>query len=57
MEEDLKSFIKLPWFKKHFLNSADLEILPARYTVQYVMEEMFIYFEKRLTQIADEEPL
>jgi len=57
MEEDLKSFIKLPWFKKHFSNSADLEILPARYTVQYVMEEMFIYFEKRLTQIADEEPL
>ncbi|CAK5077093.1 unnamed protein product [Meloidogyne enterolobii] len=57
MENDLKSFIKLPWFKKHFSNSADLEILPARYTVQYVMEEMFIYFEKRLTQIADEEPL
>ena len=57
MEEDLKSFIKLPLFKKELLNSSDLEILPARYTVQYVMEEMFIYFEKRLNQIGDEEPI
>ena len=30
MEEDLKSFIKLPLFKKEILNSSDLEILPAR---------------------------
>jgi hypothetical protein len=58
-EATKKHCIKLPWMEIKFscTPDANLEMLPARYTVQYTLEEIFLLLERTLNHLIDEEPL